>query len=170
MDTTHATIIVKNSTDWYTLIAIALSPLIAVLVTMWIQKQRERKNAKLRLFFTLVARRGSLGVDSDFVDSLNLIDLVFADEPQIRLKWNEYFSALQVKDSRDLWDRKLNELLYSVAETLGYEIKGEAIEKFYIPQGHADSNEEWVLLRRELLRVLKETKSLNLLANPEKSE
>lgn len=49
---------------WITGLAIFLGPLTGVLFTIWFQSRKERKDAKLQIFLTLMAERKSLPVSA----------------------------------------------------------------------------------------------------------
>ena len=62
--------------DWLMILAVLLSPVIAVQVQKGIEKWREGRNRKLLIFKTLMATRGSR-LSPAYVEALNMIDLEF---------------------------------------------------------------------------------------------
>jgi len=58
-----------------------------------LQQRTETKNAKLRIFGTLVATRHD-PTQQDTLRSLNLIDVVFADDFNVREAWSAYYAVL----------------------------------------------------------------------------
>jgi hypothetical protein len=144
------------------IVAILMSPVIAVVVTLWYQARKERRDAKRSLFFTLMAHRKSIPPNYDLVNGLNLIDIVFGDQPRVLQLWHEYFALLHTQPpNTQLWELKLVDMLSEMASVLGYRrLKQTDIEKFYTPLAHGNQallNEE---LQQEFLRVLKQTDSL----------
>lgn len=63
--------------------AIIIGPLVAVLITVWLQRRHQKYDAKLRLFTTLMIHRKSNPPAFDWVNALNLIDVVFEDDQEI---------------------------------------------------------------------------------------
>src|SRR5689334_8688867 len=75
------------------LIALLLSPVIAVGVTLFYQVRKEKRDARRELFATLIATRHSQVIDQT-VRALNLIDVAFHDSPEVRRLWHEYYDML----------------------------------------------------------------------------
>ncbi len=69
--------------DIINIIAVIVGPIAAVGVTLWWQQRKEHRDAKLRLFLTLMAKRRTYPPTIEWVDALNVIDVVFADTPQV---------------------------------------------------------------------------------------
>ena len=59
-----------------TFCAILLSPVIAVLITVWLQNRKERRATKLWVFNTLIATRHD-PIKDENVRALNMVDVVF---------------------------------------------------------------------------------------------
>ena len=151
---------------WLTLFAILLSPVIAVLVTMWIQKRIERRGVKLRILAQLMGNRHTPIAPENIV-ALNMIDLVFHDDERVRGLWSDYFDMLCNKglDNELGWEqrnKKRNELITAVASSLGYseQIDHLDVDRIYKPQGLGDRELDSQKLMEELLRVLTNTDSL----------
>lgn len=145
-------------TDWANILAIVLSPVIAVIVTLWHQDRKERRDRKERLFTQLMAHRKAFPPSSEFVNALNLIDIIFADTPSVTRLWHEYYAMLgSAKTEHEYRDRdhKYLELLSEMARTLGYKkLQQTDIDKFYTPQAHVDQNEMAFRTQQEWLRIL----------------
>jgi predicted RNA-binding protein YlxR (DUF448 family) len=107
----------------------------------------------------------------DWVNGLNLIDVVFSDTPKVVALWHQYYSMLgSAKNDNEYRDRdhKYIELLSAMARDLGYQnLPQTDIDKFYSPQAHqnqiAASNE----IQTELLRVLKNTQNIAIVPKRE---
>lgn len=152
--------------SWINVVAVAVSPLIAVLVSIWIQKRMERRQIKLNILGSLVGGRHD-PVAIENVRALNLIDLVFYDQSKVRSLWREYYDMLcnEGLNNQIGWDqrnKKRTELITEMAARLGYrrEISHLDMDRVYIPAGVADSAARGHELMVELLRVLKNTDSL----------
>ncbi len=147
--------------EFLPIVAIITGPLSAVLITLWWQRRKERRDAKLRLFITLMANRKSLLPTYEWVNALNLLDVVFADRPKIVALWHELYALLQNPERTQVQDHKYLELLSEIARTLGFRrLQQTDIDKYYSPQIHLAQLSAQVEMQTELLRVLKKTSSL----------
>lgn len=127
-----------------TLIAIALSPLIAVLVTVYLQNRKEKRTHKLTLLGTLIGLRHAPTSD-ETIRALNLVDVVFYDAPRVRQLWHEYFGMLNNEGLNNPigWgqrQKKNLEMITEMAKVLGY---GKAIthldvDRVYYPTALAE--------------------------------
>src|SRR5437870_13035707 len=84
---THPTLAIAS------LLAILLSPLIAVLVSTYLQNRKERRDQKFFLLATLIANRHN-AVGDETIRALNTIDAVFHDAPRVRELWQADFAML----------------------------------------------------------------------------
>lgn len=75
------------------IVAVLLSPIIAVVVTLWYQSRKEKRDTKRWLFGTLIATRHS-PLTEESVRALNMIDVVFFNSQPVRKLWREYFDML----------------------------------------------------------------------------
>jgi len=150
------------------IIAILLSPLVAVLVTRWLQKRKERRQDQLTVLASLIATRCE-PLSPEAVRSLNVIDLFFHDKPAVRKLWREYYEMLSNEGLNNpsgyqQRTKKNIELITAMANALGY---GKAIthldvDRVYSPVGmwtQMARNEE---IQNEWLRVLKATARLQV--------
>lgn len=71
-------------------IGLFASPLIAVAATIFWQHRREKRDRKDRIFGILMAHRRLSPPSRDYVDALNLIDVVFAKDDRVLQLWHEY--------------------------------------------------------------------------------
>jgi uncharacterized protein DUF6680 len=107
-----------------TLVAIAVSPVIAVLVTVWLADRKEAREHKVWLLRTLIGTRHNPTGD-ETIRALNLIDVVFHDAPRVRALWHEYYDMLNNAGLNnpvgwEQWNKKNLELVTEMAQTLGY--------------------------------------------------
>ena len=145
------------------LIAVLVSPLIAVLVSLWLQDRKEQRQRQLAILGALLAARHEV-VSADVVRSLNLIDLVFHDKDSVRGLWHEYFDMLSnegLNNPLGFEQRKKKnlELITEMARTLGF---GGAlgyldVDRVYSPVGAWNQYERNEQVQAELLRVLSAT-------------
>ena len=142
-------------------IAIILSPIIAVCITLWYQNYKSKQDAKYRLFLTLMAHRKRLVPTYDLVDSLNTIDVVFARNQSVIILWHEYYAMLCQKFDETNYEARSHkhlQLLSEMAKVLGYQkIQQIDIDKFYVPEAHGTIADYSYKIQTEFLRVLQNT-------------
>lgn len=161
-------------------VAVLLSPLIAVLVTVYVQDRRERRrqsqDRKLWIFNSLIATRHS-PITEETVRALNMIDVAFSDSPGVRRLWHEYFDmlcnqGLQNELGVTQRQKKNLEMLTEMANTVGY---GKAINhldvsRVYLPVGLQGQSMRATQIADELLRVLRASGALAILPQGRDSE
>jgi hypothetical protein len=149
--------------NYINIAAVALSPVIAVLVSLWVQDRREKRQTKQRIFESLIATRHA-PITEENVRALNMIDVVFHDASGVRRLWHEYSDMLNNEglNNPNGWStrqKKNLELIAAMASVLGY---GKAIthldvDRVYYPVGLANQNAKAQQIADELLRVLRES-------------
>lgn len=147
-----------------TILAILVSPVIAVTVSMQVQSRKEKRANQLQLLSTLIGLRHEGRVSADTVRALNLIEIVFHDEKEVRRLWKEYFDMVHNPAESALWNKKKLELITEMAKTLGYgkEISHLDMDRVYTPVALEEDAQRNNELMDQLLRVLKATKKLNI--------
>ena len=144
--------------EYINIIAIISGPVFAVCITLWWQDRKEKRNAKMNLFMTLMSyRKALLPLNQEWVNALNLIDVVFGDNRKVVTLWHEYHEMFYRKD-RDFAgeDRKHLDLLYEIARELGYEnLQQTDIDRFYAPRGIGDQSKLNEEIQQENLKYLK---------------
>ena len=147
-----------------TVIALIAGPVIAVSITLWYQRRSEKRSAKERLFSVLMAHRRSNPPTLEWVQALNLIDVIFQNHSSVLTKWRELYDLMNHPATQINWGQVGHvriELLSEMAAALGYQrLRQTDIDRFYYPQLLADQAAAQTDLQSELLRVLKDTKSL----------
>ncbi|MCI5544734.1 MAG: hypothetical protein MR368_04595 [Azospirillum sp.] len=136
--------------DWINIIAIVLSPIFAVLITMWLTIRNEKRKEKMEVFKQLMISRAVSGT-IDYVKTLNSLDVVFADSPKVRAAWKDLFNEY-AKTNIDSYSilSKRTKLIETIAKDLGYDDKiawDEIIANPYVPNWLV---EEWK--QNDLLR------------------
>ncbi len=138
--------------DTFLLIITALcSGLIATGVTIFWQKTNQKKEAKRRIFTTLMSKRYEIPAEES-VEALNMIDVVFYESPKVRTAWKNFVDATDLPDSpnRDqtVQDKHLK-LLEVMAEDIGYKkIKWDEIKHYYYPIGLSSKKQDETTLRK----------------------
>lgn len=140
--------------------AIFLGPLAGVLFTLWFQSRKDKVEAKRKLFLTLISERKSLIISQQMAQSLNTIDVVFSDNKTVKALWHKYYALLSQAPGQER-DHTWIELLGAMSNDLRYsQLSQTDIDKFYIPQGHADDLEFQKKISQQWSRVLENTERL----------
>src|SRR5687767_2733026 len=101
--------------DWINIVAILVAPLVAVQVSLWLERRKERRSRQLETFRTLMATRAS-GLAPDHVKALNMIDVEFygsdASSRAVLQAWKAYLDHLNVASTAsEAWGTKREDLL-----------------------------------------------------------
>lgn len=146
-----------------TIIAIITGPVTAVIITLWSQGRREKLLLKNQVFTTLMAQRG-FPTSPEWIRALNLIDVVFENNPKVLKLWHEYYDLLHHEDKPlmiEQWERKKLELLSEIAKDLGYKgLQQIDIDKVYIPKGYLEETDLASSTLKQLLNVLTQISTL----------
>ena len=146
------------------IIAVAISPLIAVLIGQKLQARAEKRKDKIAVFQTLMKTR-AYPWTSESMDAMNVIDIVFADDERVRTAWKKHYSNLCVSNPREQELMKIQtskcKLLEAMARSLNYKnkINWEAIQNPYFPKGLENQillNEQNQQMQMNLLRKMNE--------------
>lgn len=150
-------------TDILMITATALSPLIAVQVTRYLDDQNEEHGRKLQIFKTLMATRAYTLAPSH-VEALNRIDLEFStkrrQEKAVLDVWQQYLDHLGNKSMQiEAWAEKrvdlLVDLLYAMGQALGYDFNKTQIKNgTYAPVAHGRIEEEQEKVRQFTIELL----------------
>src|SRR5579863_4621992 len=135
--------------DWATIAALLFGPVIAVIIILWYQHRHERRAAKIRVFISLMAHRKSIPIHQEWVNALNLVEVVFSDHPKILQRWHALYDIFQVKPwNQDRYAHASLELLSEIAKALGYKNLSQTdIDKFYVPEAHGQlANQQYEFL------------------------
>lgn len=144
--------------DIISIIAVIVGPIAAVLITLWWQERKEKRDAKMRLFIALMAHRKSIPPTHEWVAALNLIDVVFAGHPKVITLWHELFNMYNNPSTEESQNHKKLELLSQMASDLGFaKLQQIDIDKFHCPSEHTAQLKATAETQAEWLRVLKNT-------------
>jgi hypothetical protein len=154
--------------DIITVIALVVGPVSAVIITLWYQRRSERRAAKRQLFVALMAHRKAAPTP-EWVNALNLIDVIYADDSEVVELWHRLYDTLTTQpfNNQQFGHQYIN-LLSNMARSLGYRsLQQTDIDKFYAPQALGDQATLQVETQKEWLRVLKATPNLREIAGKE---
>ena len=142
-------------------VAVAVVPIVVWFIGIKYQDRKAKRNAQMNVFLTLMANRKANPITREWVNSLNIIDVVFQDDKKVRQAWKEYFDSLNNKSPHfDSNNSYMLDLLSEMALSLGYkDLKQTEIDTFYNPQLFIDQNNLQNQILTENLRVLKHSKS-----------
>lgn len=148
--------------------AILLSPVIAVLITLWHQRRQQKRDSRMYILTTLFANR-HFPTSEACVQALNMIDVAFLKNKRVRQLWREYFemlgnSGLDNQPGYEQRQEKNRDLIYEMARSLGYHgaITHNDMQRIYIPRGLGMAAARQEELANELLRVLKASGGLSV--------
>ena len=129
--------------DVLNLIAIIAIPIAAVLIGQWLQNRSEKRKDKMQIFKTLMTSR-IYGWTPESVHALNIIDIVFANDKNVRAAWKDLNDKYHVSNPDEPHLKKIEnaqyKLLEEIACSLGYKdkITWETIQNPYMPVGMAN--------------------------------
>lgn len=118
--------------DIINIAAIVLSPIIAVVVTIFLQNRSDKKKEKIAIIKSLLSTGHYLYSD-EIIRSYNLIDIVFKDDKDVRAKWKLYYEALcnESLQYQVRLDKKLD-LILAMCKSVNYKILPHRICREYM--------------------------------------
>lgn len=153
-----------STESFLTLVAILVGPLIAVGITLWHDKRKRKRDAKLWVFHTLLANRRSSPPAAEWVSALNQIDVIFYDDPKVLDAWHAYYDELDHQPDQLNLQRMQHrhlDLLHEMAACLGYpRIRQTELDRVYIPVQFGRASSMDAAIQYEWYRVLAHTSSL----------
>ena len=145
------------------LAAIVIGPIAAVVIGLWLEDRREKKQRKLETFRMLMRTRMAR-LSGDHVAGLNIVELEFRDAPNVMAAWKHYMEHLDTPlpaqpDRVDafLADRnnRFTKLLYEIGVSLGFRIEQlDILRGNYAPQAWANDEEQQRELRTMMVELL----------------
>ncbi len=146
-----------------TIVAVLVGPILAVLVTRWVDASRLKYNRRMDVFRTLMRTR-RIRLNADHVGALNLVEIEFHGEPAVIDAWRAYWRHLHsvmpvaVNDQQQFFgeqDRLLSRLLHAIAKSLKFGIEQlDILEGGYAPQGWFTDEQAGRELRTLVLEIL----------------
>jgi hypothetical protein len=161
-----------------TVTALLAGPIVAVLITRWLEERRLTNSRRMDIFRTLMrTRRTTLSLDH--IGALNLIEIEYAKDTSVLTAWRALFTHLNTEPPRksserteELYDQQektnrdnayalrvfserqtlLAKLLHSMSRVLGF--KQEQLEIFeggYTPQGWVNLETDQEIIRRYVI-------------------
>ena len=151
--------------DWPNLIALLLSPLIALQVSRRLDDQKERRQRKRWVFYTLMATRNAR-ISVDHVRALNSIDIEFTTEKAVTLAWKAYLDHLNDKSQEPaVWGARMDDLfvdlLFSMSQALKFDFDKTHLKRgIYSPQAHGEDEQDAMVIRKALVAIARGERGL----------
>jgi len=164
-----------NASDWLSIIAILLSPIIALQVQRYIDFFRERKSRKMRIFETIMTTRAER-LSQYHVQSLNMIDIDFygirvlgfnwktSKEKDVLNAWKTYLDHLNTHEELtgnilDNWvlrtDELFTDLLFEMSRAIGYDFDKVHLKRsIYTPRAHGSQILDNESIKQNLVQIL----------------
>jgi hypothetical protein len=145
------------------IVAIVVGPVAALAIQRWADHRREKRKEKLWVFKTLMMYRATR-LNFNFVQALNVIDVVFSGESQkekeVRTAWKVLLDHLTTDQKPVSAQQKAFDLtialLVQMGKSLGYDFDEVYLKRqVYQPVGHTQVEEEQNEIRALVLRLLK---------------
>lgn len=119
------------------LIAVLLIPVVAVIVGQHLQNRSQKRKDKMLIFQCLMTRRITGWAALEAVNAINSIDIVFADNKEVRNQLGVWRSKCYQGIVKENQYREQCKLLELMANDLGYKdkITWDIIQNPYYPEG-----------------------------------
>lgn len=171
-------------TDWLTIGAILLAPLVAIQVERILEGLKERRRRKLTVFHTLMATRGAR-LSPQHVEALNRIDIEFYGtrfwligkhtsrvDREVLEAWHVYLDHLSTPHpDQGRWAdhgmELFTALMNKMAVALHYHFDPIVLKKGgYYPQGHGDIELDQQAIRKAARAILEGGQPLKVAVAP----
>jgi len=153
-------------------IATCAGPVLAVIVTRYIDNSRQRTARKLEIFRALLrSRRAPLS--AEYVSAINLVELEFAGAENVQRAYKNLFDhyqsgSAQKPDWHDRLRALVARLLNAMAKDLGYNEMEQldVLEGGYLPQAWGKAEEDNAAIREALADVARGNKAFPVIIYP----
>lgn len=144
-----------------------LGPIAAVQISEFLRSKADAKNRRVHIFRTLMATRSATLLGTH-IEAINLVEVEFTSgtkAKQVVDAWRLYLSHLgDHLYPKDHWGAKREELmvemLYVMAESLGYSYDKAALKRGYYPSGYESADRENQETRALWLDILRGNRQL----------
>lgn len=165
--------------EWFIILATIIGPILAVQAQKFVERTRERRQHKLRIFYSLMATRAAR-VSPDHVQALNMIDIEFygsrifglrlqsKKEKKVVETWriyhdhlNQHFEPATLSAWAARGEELFTDVLHAMSITLGYEFDVVQLKRgIYTPRAHGEQENAQLMIRDSLLKILSGEKAL----------
>jgi hypothetical protein len=151
--------------DWLMILAVLLSPFLAVYANNFIERRRQARERRLNIFKTLMATRAAT-LSPEHVQALNMIDIEFYGKhrksKEVLQAWRSYLDHLgdQKSFTDTSWaERRLElfiDLMHKMSVCLGYDFDKVHIKRTsYFPKGFGELEDDQTIIRKGIVAWLK---------------
>ena len=155
--------------DWLFIVATLLGPILAVQAQKWVERFREKRGQKFKIFRSLMATRAAR-LSPEHVQALNMIDVAFYGgsfrshtERAVLDAWKEYLDHLNspvTPENGNIWSARqielFSNLLYAISKDLGYSYDKVQLNKgAYSPMAHGNIEAEQGKIRELMIKVFR---------------
>lgn len=157
-----------NVSDWLTVLAILVAPIVALQIQKYIEDRKEVKERKMQIFRTLMATRANR-LNLNHIEALNMIDIEFFKNEKVKEKWkllldnfvnypqdlNEKNYELRLSSCAEKSDALFVDLLFEMAKSLDYKFDEVHLKRnIYVPKGQVDTIKGIEFIRSAFVEVL----------------
>ncbi len=160
-------------------LATFIGPIAAVLVTRFVDSERDKHQRRLTIFRTLMATR-AVGLNPDRISALNMIQIDFAQHPKVLSAWTDLLKnfllpevhaegdvAAMIRDRNNLSTR----LLAEMAKVLKIKIDQlDILDGVYYPRGLVAMESEQEAIRKLFADIAAGKRALPILAYVQPAE
>jgi hypothetical protein len=141
-----------------TIIALFAGPAIGVRQGQQLQDRNAVLQQRKGIFFTLTATRHD-PFAADRIRALNMIDVAFHDDAEVRQAWKNLFTALDVP-KENINVREVNrlslELLSKMGERLGYpSVKQTDFDRPYLPTAICEAAQQNAIVQKDIAQLIR---------------
>jgi hypothetical protein len=145
--------------DIIMIVAVLAGPVLAVQAQAFIERRREKRERRLRLFRTLMATRARKAAEPSHVEALNLVSIEFYDVNGVREAFNLYIDHLTSGPTNAAWATRMDDLfldlIYKMAKCLGYDFDKVQIKRqSYSPVLYENREKDELAIKQGIIGVL----------------
>lgn len=162
-----------KASEWLIVLATLAGPILAVQAQKFVERARERRQQKLRIFYSLMATRATR-LSADHVQALNMIDIEFygsrfigfrfqsSKEKKVVEAWRIYHDHLNQhfeSETLSAWaargDELFTDVLHAMSIALGYDFDKVQLKRgIYTPKAHGEHEDAQLIIRDSLVKIL----------------
>jgi hypothetical protein len=144
------------------MLAIMVSPLIAVQVSEWLKRRYDVRARRLWVFKTLMATRAS-ALSTDHVQAINMVAVEFnakdRKSKEVFQAWKSYMDHLATTPGSEAWGNRRDDLffamLHKMSLRLGYDLDMSDMRRTsYTPTGLSERDADLTRMVKGILAVL----------------
>lgn len=140
-----------TTSEWIMIAAVVLGPIAAVIITLWHQDRKQKRDQKLTILRHALAFRHLPG-DVNFSHAINMVPLEFAEHKEVVSAHKEFLKAASVQVSNPVDDDvvrttaiKQTRLIYEMARAIGFNIRETDLQTdAYAASGFIKRDEIWL--------------------------